>query len=549
MIVGAKQMKTQKFLLPFAVHSGNHAKAFEKEKEMGAVFCIAELERRKGSGVILRKPAEELLFIAEVCYPIWLISWETKSLLFDGLGIAEYTLPFDRLPDVKAFLNEAEGSTEVFEIYSAFLSANANYFQRFTGREERKTEGLITNPDFIQNFVSCLPEAIAVKKPMSDKIFLAPIIDESSILSSIHELSNLVKVTLKEEVNTLHRSMQLLSTATHRHTTDIKDEIRQIQSEFQEKIAEIEDPLMEKLREIKLKIDEEIVMLSKRFDERLQNLNQKHVELDKTMQSLIVRMECCETEIKSDRLQRDEADEFHRMEELKKFKNELSNLQKSAKVMNEELANLEASKKLEISKLRSEYDQQAEDAKGELRKLEASRDTKIRMKQLEIRSLEDLTAKIIDQIYKLAGIKESAIDDINKLGTKSIEQKKAIVYLPLYLVCYKAGAKKHYVVYPPSMVKSIGIPTKFKGFFGGSKIKSLFEHRSNPITNLLNDFVSVIGRNPVFEKDLVDSGMGTSILGTKESKDKIRIGIEKLKKEGWISESELKAFVNILTKS
>lgn len=541
-------MQVRKSLLPFAVPSRNGMKAFVKEVEMGAIFCLAELERRKGRGIILKKLVEELLFIAEVCYPIWLIPWEGKALLFDGLDIIAHKLSFDTLPDVKTFLNEVEVSAGTREVYSASLSDNVNYFQRFIGRKERKIDGLIASLDFIQDFISYLPEAQAVKKPILDKVLLTPTIDEPSILNSTKELSNL-KVTLREELNDLHRSMKLLSTTTQRHIKDIKDEIKQIHWEYREKIVRVKASIMEKLRGIKQKYNEEIVMISKRFDEKLQNLHQERVKLDKTMQSMTVKMERCEAEIKSCKLQRDEAGEFRWREELEKCKKELSNLQKSVKDVDEKIRDVDASKKLEISKLRSEYDQQAEAAKRELGVLEASRDAKIQMRQREMGSLEDITATIIDQISKLAEIKERALDELDKLGVKRVQRKHAIVYLPSYLVCYQTESKRRYVMYPPSIVTRMRIPTKIKGFFGSSMIKSLLYHRSKPITNFFNQFMSVVGRNPVFEKDLSDAAMGASILRTKESKEKIRMGIEELKNDKWISESEFRVFTDALMKA
>jgi len=541
-------MQVRKFLLPFAVPSGNRMKAFSKEVEMGAVFCLAELERRKGRGIILKKLAEELLFIAEAYYPIWLISWERKGLLFDGLGIIAHTLSFDRLPDVKTFLNDVEGSAGAREVYSASLSDNINYFQHFIGREERKIDGLIVSPDLMQDFISYLPEAQAVKKPILDKVLLTPSIDESSILSSTQELSNF-KVTLREELNDLHRSMKLVSTTTQRHVKDIQGEIKQIREECKEKIARVKASIMEKLREFQQKYDEEIVMISKRFDDKLQSFHQERIELDKTMQSMMVKMERCEAEMKSCKLQRDEAGELRWREELKKFKNEFSNLQKSIKDMDKKIRDFHASKKLEISKLRSEYDQQAEAAMKEVGVLEASRDAKIQMRQREIASLKDITSTIIDQISKLAEIKERTLDELDKLGIKKVQRKHGVIYLPFYLFCYQTESKRRYVMYPPSIVMSMRISTKFEGFFGVSKIKSLLGYRSKPITNFLNQLISVAGRNPVFERDLNHAGMGASILRTKESKEKIRMGIEELKKEGRISESEFKVFTEALMKA
>jgi len=61
------------FILPFSVLSENRKEPFTMEMEKAAIFCFAELERTKEGGLILKHPAEKLAFIAEGCYPFWLI--------------------------------------------------------------------------------------------------------------------------------------------------------------------------------------------------------------------------------------------------------------------------------------------------------------------------------------------------------------------------------------------------------------------------------------------------------------------------------------------
>ena len=63
-------------VLPFSIASENRKEPFSKEMEHAALFCLAELERNKGGGLILKQPAERMAFITEVGYPFWLIPWK-----------------------------------------------------------------------------------------------------------------------------------------------------------------------------------------------------------------------------------------------------------------------------------------------------------------------------------------------------------------------------------------------------------------------------------------------------------------------------------------
>ena len=134
-------------LLPYSTSARDRTLPFTEEMEMAILFCMAESDRKKGEGIILKKPLEELVFIVKSCYPIWLVPWGGKTLLFDGLDVSTRTLLYEVLPDVKTFINDIHGSAEKRQAYSAALTDHAHYFQSVKSLEEKTTLGLITSPD------------------------------------------------------------------------------------------------------------------------------------------------------------------------------------------------------------------------------------------------------------------------------------------------------------------------------------------------------------------------------------------------------------------
>ena len=539
--------RTAKFLLPFAVSAEDREEIFSKEMERAAILCLAESERGKGEGFILKKPAEKLIFIAEICYPVWLVPWRGRSLLFDGFGVETHTLTYDVLPDVKAFVDDIQGSAERREAYSAFLSDALNYFQGFTGQEEKTIEGLITNPEFIRDFVFYLQEAKAVRKSVLDKAFLSPTIDESTISSFIQDFLNIRK-TLREDIRNLRKSMKTLSVTTREHVKAVREEIREIRDKFDKEIAALKPSILEKVQKIRKKYDDKIAKRSKKFDTQLHSLRQKCVKLKKTRKNVTAKIDSCEAKIGSCKINKDETGELRWRQEREKYKKELSVLEKEIRDADKIVEDAESAKRVEISKIRSEYNVQVEAAMRDLRELESSRDAKIQMSQQEINSLEDTTSTIIDQINELVGLKRAALNELEGMGISQRRRRYALAYLPLYLACYQTELKKRYVLYPPSVAGSMGILTKFKRVFGVAKIKSLLQHRSKAITSLLNQLLTVIEHSPVFEKEISDAGVKANILRTKESRKRIKIGLERLRNEGWISESEFQTFSELLTK-
>ncbi|MFQ5837133.1 MAG: hypothetical protein ACE5HG_04680, partial [Candidatus Bathyarchaeia archaeon] len=512
------------------------------------ILCLAESERRKGEGFILKKPAEKLVFVAEVCYPIWLVPWRGRSLLFDGFGAMSHTLTYDILPDIKTFINDLQGSAKRREAYSAFLSDALNYFQGFKGQEEKTIDGLIASREFIQDFVSYLQEAKAIQRPILDKAFLSPTLDESTLSSFIQDFSNL-RTTLKEDIASLRESMRMLSATTREHVKAVHMEIREIRKEFNEKIAELKPSVLEKVQQIQKKYDEKIITFSKKFDRQLHQLHQERVKLEKTKKTTAAEIKRCETKINSCKLRKDETGEAHWRQELEEYKKKLSALEKEIIGVDKKLEDAEAVKRIGVSKIRSECNVRAEVATKRLRELEASRDAKIQMGRQGIKSLEEATSAIIDQIDKLIVSKKAALNELEGMGIVQRRIKYRLAYLPVYLAGYQANSKKRYVLYSPSVARSMGIKTKFKRVFGVAKIKSLLQPRSKFITSLLNQLLIVIEHNPVFEREIGDAGVKANILRTKDLRKRVRIGLERLADEGWISENEFQTFSELLTKA
>ena len=534
-----------KLILPFAAPAEDRATAFTKDMEMAAVFYLAESDRKKGERRILKKPAEKLVFVAEACYPVWLFPWREMTLLFDGLGVTKQTLSYDILPDIKAFDNDIQASAKTREAYSVALSQNASYFQSFEGKEEKTIEGLITDAGFIQDFVAYLSEVEEIEKPLTTKAILSPAIGESEISSSVEELSDL-RARLRGDIKNLGESMKSLSTRTREQVKALSEEIKEIRKKFDQKIEEVKPRVTERVQQIQESYDEEITRMSKRFERQLRPLHKDRVKFEKMQERLTAETDRCEAEIKSCRLRKDEGNEIQWNQKLEKIRKKLPTLERSIRDVDRKIEDVETAKKLEISQRRTKRDTRIEEAMKDLRELEASREARIRMKQQEMTSLKDTTSSIINQMNEMTESKKAALNELDRIGTPRRREEYALVYLPLYFVCYETELKKRYVVYPPSIVGSMGILTKLKGVFGATKMKSFLQPRSKAITELLNHLVILTEENPVFEKEISDAGVRANILRTTELRIGIKRGLKELRDEKWISESELQSFSELL---
>ena len=504
---------------------------------MAAIFYLAERDRKKGEGRVLKKPEEKLAFIAETCYPVWLIPWRGRALIFDGLEFTNPSISYDVLPDVKAFDNDIQASSKSREAYVAALSQNASYFQNFAGKEGETIKGLITNPSFTQDLIVYLQDAEEIRKGASTKAVLSPLLDESEVSVSIDELSDL-RDKVEEEIKTLSRSMKLLSKETREQVRALQAEMKETLKDFDKRIKKVKPKVMEKIKKIQERRDEEVTRISKKHDRKLRSLHQNRVKTERTLERLSTDIERIEADIKVARENKDEAGEFQLTQNLDEIKKRIPVLDKEIKAIDREIENVEDAKKIEVARARTKPDDRVEEAMKSLRDIEAAKEARTRLKQQELAGLEEKTSSIIKQIDAMIKAKEAALNEIDSIGAQERRRKNALVYLPVYFVCYETEVGKRYVVYPPSYVGSMGIKTKLKGVFGAGKMKSFLQSRSQAITTLLDRLVDLTQENPVFEKEITDAGIKANILRTTELQVGIKKGITELRNEGWISENE-----------
>jgi hypothetical protein len=529
--------RIRKLILPFAVADKDRFKPFTKDMEMAAIFYFAERDRKKGEGRVLKKPEEKLAFIAETCYPIWLIPWRGRTLIFDGLEFTNPSISYDVLPDIKAFDNDVQASSKSREAYVAALSQHASYFQNFAGKEGKIIEGLITNPNFSQDLIDYLQNAEEIGKDATTKAVLSPLLDESEVSVSIDELSDL-RDTVEEEIKNLSISMKLLSKGTREQAKALQAEMKETIKKYDQRIKKVKPKVMEKIKKIQERRDEEVTRISKKHDRKLRSLHQNRVRIERTLERLSTDIERIEADIKVAREHKDEAGEFQLTQKLDEIKKRLPVLDKEIKDIDRGIENVEDAKKIEVARARTKPDDRVEEAMKNLRDIEAAKEARTRLEQQELASLEEMTSSIIKQIDAMIKAKEGALNEIDSIGAPERRRKQAIVYLPVYFVCYETEVGKRYVVYPPSNIGSMGIKTKLKGVFGAGKMKSFLQSRSQAIATLLDRLVDLTQENPVFEKEITEAGIKANILRTTELQVGVKKGLTELREEGWISENE-----------
>jgi hypothetical protein len=522
--------------------SQNRREQFPEETERAAVFCLAEMEKRKGGGLVIKQPPERISFIAKTYYPLGVAPFHATNLVFDGLKAHSHALLHSEIQEIPAFIGSAERSSR--QAYTAFLSENQNYFQVSDRQEKTILDGLLAEPVFLRDFDTYVAEAGPFEASRNVTV-LPSTIDEAVISSAINELESL-KAKFAEEVRDLGKGMKLLNATTKDLAKNILDEIKETRDSFNEELKKHRGPVGEKVKEIRGKCDAEITVISKKFEEELLRLQKKKVKREKTKDQLNRRIEHCAAEMKTSAKSKNAVGERKWKEEREKLKKDLSIVESEIKRLEKDLKETEDKKTGEILTIKSNCDSKVQEASRELVEIESSRDAKIRILKQEIDKMEELTSAIIKQMDNAAKPREASIAVLDKLGVQQKQRKLSIVYVPFYLVCFQSDSRKHYMVIPPSSVNSVKLLVKLKGALGKARIKQLFNPCSPAIASLLSRFPSLMGKNAVFERETNEASGKTDMLKATAAREQIESGLRQLRAEGWFSDKEYEAFTKML---
>ena len=529
----------KQFMLPFSVLSENRKEPFTVDLKAAALFSLAEFDRIKSGGLLSKKAEENISFIAETGYPLWLFPWSKTTLIFDGLNRSSFTLNYPVIPDVNAFIDNLKRCSKTRETYSAFLADHINYFQTPTTEKSITIKGLIGDPEFLDEFDSYRHEATPIEDQPDNIILLSPLVDESAILSILDELKTLY-LSFKGDMDRLRQSTKLLNTATRHYIKALHDKTRAIKVDYKVRIKAQEEIITPKIVQLKEKYDKQIVQSTKKFEKQRLPLHRRKVKLEKSHEQALIKIDDYKLEAKFCAEKDDSVSEQKWKEKANEKKKELSQIEEQLKETEKTLRDMEDRKSLEIFNFRSELETESKEARQPLLDLESDCEAKIQLCRLEIEKLEQQTKLMLDLLGRATKLREIGIENFEKLGIKQDSELSdgVLFYIPFYTVLFNMESKKRYRFYPPSKANNVSLSAKLKGALGRAKIKQLLVPRFDAISSFMDTLQVLVQQNTVFETEMREMGEKANILSMASMPERIRKGLEHLKGEGWISEKE-----------
>jgi hypothetical protein len=526
-----------KFILPFSSAENSTAK-LSPDKEVAAVFTLAEMDREKGGRIISRNTSENIAFISKIGYPLCMYSSGDKVFLFDGLNVQEHDLPFTKLANVKTFLDRLKSSTKQRDSFLPFLGENVNYFSKLDEKQIVKLKGLIADPGALKEIDAYRNQALDSPDQFADVGLISSPINDSCLMAVTHEIAT-TKSTLEKELSELNKSIEQLGKSHRVFHSELHEEIATTRQEFALEIKHEEVIIAPILRSIHEKYDRKIADLGKTLEKQTIPLHSEKLMLAKNKEELTKEISKYEASAKlaSDT---DKVSKERWKNKIKNAKEALLAAEKQLKRNQKSFEDLQKKKTDESQRLKAENELEIKGARSKIVELESTRDAKILVAKQELEELERLTKLISDQLAKAVKARELDLAQFDKLHLHAFSKKldKAFLYLSFYGIAYDKEGKSRYQIIEPSVTGELGVSTKLKAALGGSKIKSLFSPRFKDLSFLEENMEQLMKSNSVFSAEVKRLGVENNILAKGWTAEEIERGLLALKEQGWLNDKE-----------
>ncbi|MGD0643440.1 MAG: hypothetical protein ABSA75_00875 [Candidatus Bathyarchaeia archaeon] len=520
---------------------------FSFEVEAAAVYALAELERTKGGGLIVKQPHEKLLFIAKMGYPLWLFPKSETTYIFDGLNNSSYTVNYPDLPTAKAFIESLERNSKTREDYKAFLSDHNNYFLQPKKEKEFSLRGVITDSDFKKEFNIYRKEAIEVTGQPANLAPLSPSLEEPTVSSMLAEMDK-VQSLLKEDTERLSECLRFVNKKTSQYVTELDYAAGAVRDEANAKIKAQEEFVNPQIAKLNSEYKQRIANVTRSFDEDVESLEKLKVKKEKLIENGEEKINLYQKEAKTQAQKKHIIYEKRWKEKSSQTRKEINAVKKELKHIEKSLKNLNKQKTAETSKLKFELDAEIKQARRPILELEAGRDAKMLAFRQEAEKLIKWEKPVIEGINDTIKLRETINAKFENIGIRDQQLKSpALFYVPFYMACCQAGLNKRYIFLPPSTTSAIGFAAKLKGALGMSKIKQLFIPRFKNITELIDKVEVLAKQGPFLDSQIRDLGEKNNLLKTDSGRSNIAKGLVYLQHEGWLSDKEYQALSKSLT--
>lgn len=531
-------MSLPRLILPYVVKSVSRANPFTDDMEIAALLCFAEARRKKGG--FLGVSIEKLSFISKLHYPLWAVPWEDECVIVDGLGSFSYTAIYTKPPDMEFFTEQIKRSTTVREFYRNTLKSFAKTFEGIIVESYVPVEAIISDTGILSYLEKKLPE--------SETKTVSPASIPPTLNKELAEMAaeKLVQdwMRIQSEIKGFQYAINVLNAETRFHEEKILREIGQIREAYETELSHIRPEASQQIERLLSERDTKLKWISRTGESRSQRKLREKKKIEKQLRKLELRSVEYKKRREIRKNRGDKVGVARWTYKLKDCENEVSSIRRKLQTVSRTLDRAHRECEVAIKKLNDAYQDLIDREKKRVIELEARTDCETQAKKNEIDELQADTLAIVTLIKQLKEQKQQHASNLKTVTISWNPEESTLVYVPFYLVGYESKRKLRYYAYPPVVAMDHrGILTKiqkaFRKYSLESRINLLLHSSSKALDKMFSStFISKMKKDKKLSMKLQIMGHSNNLLDLPESKEKLRRGLEKIQKEGWIKPEE-----------
>jgi len=460
--------------------------------------------------------------MACIYYPLHIHRWNGGVLLIDLLGLNHASIRYNVIPDVDKFERALNASVDEPEAFRKALKKEGAHFKEFSGRKTVKIDGLIVQPDKAGELKGFMNN-MANFKPEDEPVVFNPVMksgDIESILDSIRSL----RESVERDLNLLERAKRSMMSALDIANKVLEEEIQNIQ----DRGAKVTARLRKRLEKVKSRrgktLKLELNKIKKEYKKKATPLRDERTKLKRKLARRKKKLDLLKTKKDSS--------------EAKKISDEIKDLESKFNKTDNAVKKLEAWRDAEMKKARDQYKAALKPEEDKIKKEGARSRDEVRKKKAEISKQEKAVNGVAILINKLIKSKKSKLRSLSRLWF-NIDAENTDLYVPFYIFQY---GKDNFNFHPPVIAcSSKGLLSRFKRMLAEnlqSKMTQLIKPRTTFMDKYLAKAVKAMGGNTNLAAEYQRASDRLNLLMRREAVDKIMIGLLKIQREGWISESD-----------
>jgi len=529
------------FTVPYLTEEAGREYPCTSEMERAAILCLSEAKRKKGGFL---SGAEKISCIARLYYPFWIVPWNDKCVVVDGLDIISSNIRHYEAPDVLEFTEALRRSSSSPKPFINTLKRHIQTFQKFKSSRKVAFRGIIFDESLLRSFSSILNEAEEVEADDRSRLPFAPtlISREEAEDRSKHLIEewNL----LNDEVESLHYAIEVLNLESEHHKEKISIEINEIRREYDERISKTRKLVDKSIKGLTREMEREKSRVERDFRRRLDRLERERSRVEDRIETLSISLRRAVEARRRQKSRYPKRSTTRIDSRISKYRDNIQVLKRRLT----ELKRMEDDARREMQRRIREIEEKYQGAINEelekLRVLEEARRRELSEKSELISQIDQLSSSIESHIR---GLMERKADEMESLERRALPfrfEGTSLVGIPFYMSVFESSRRVRVEVYPPMIAKAYkGLLQRIKRVFFSfsleSRIGLLLNQRYPDLSKeVFFKVKDIISSNISFKSRILEVGRANNLLNSPDFANSIVKGVVELEREGWINGDE-----------